>query len=529
MGKSPHTAGVSGPARLAELIVALSLAGDLGMGRQMGHAGRTAYLAVRLAAQVGLPERERAGALYVALLRGVGCVGDAHDMALEFLADDLLMKREFATAGYGRPSDQMRAMLRTTAVGAPLPVRAAVIIRAMGTAPRRVGEFLRAHCEVGSIIAQRLGLGAAVAEALRAIFERWDGSGSPDHRRGDEIPVLARLVHVAAFADTFGSAVGKERAIALVHEQAGRALDPLLAAEFEALDADEIWSTLDAPTFTADLLALEPEPTRSQAPDGMDEVLLAFADFADLKSPYTVGHSRGVAHLVEVACRALRLPADAVNDARRAALVHDIGRVAVPNTILDKRGRLNEAEWERVRLHPYYTERILARSAPLAGLALVASEHHERLDGSGYHRGARAPQLSPAARVLGAADALHAMLEERAHRLALSLPLAVQEIRDEVATGRMDPDAAECVIAAAGARQERREPPAVLTPRELDVLRLVARGRGNKEVAAALDLSEKTVGHHLEHAFEKLGVSTRSGAVMSALTRGLLDDLTIQP
>lgn len=523
MGKAPHTGAVDGPVRLAEVLVPLSLVGDLGLGRPMGHAGRTAYLAARLADRAGLSPRERGAAIYVALLRGVGCVADAHDVALEFMTDDIDLKRKGATLHYARPAERRRWMLGAVAVDAPLPTRLAVVVRAVATWRTRVGSYARAFCEVAAVVAERLGLGADVAQPLRATLERWDGGGAPEHLRGEAIPLLARLVDVAVFADTFGSAVGPERAFALAADQAGRMLDPELARAFVALAADgAVWRALEAPSFTAELLALEPEPWRTL--DAVDDALVAFADLVDLKSPYTVGHSRGVARLAEEAARRLGLGDGERAGLRRAALAHDLGRVSLPNTILDKAARLNQAEWERVRLHPYYTERVLTLSAPLAPYAPLAGAHHERIDGSGYHRGARAPQLPLAARILAAADTLHAITEARPHRRAQPLSLAIDELRASAAAGKLDQDAAEAVIAAAGGLPATRAAPAALTERELDVLRLVARGRANKEVAATLAISEKTVGHHLEHAYEKLGVSTRAGAVMRALERGVLGD-----
>ncbi len=200
--------------------------------------------------------------------------------------------------------------------------------------------------------------------------------------------------------------------------------------------------------------------------------------------------------------------------------------MSVPNSILDKPRGLNAAERERVRLHPYYTERVLARSAALAALAPLAGAHHERLDGSGYHRACRAPQLSSAARVLGAADAFHALTEERPQRPAFSAAQAAAMVREEAQRGRLDREAVECVIGVARG-QPRLEVAATLTPREREILGQLARGSANKQIAAALEISEKTVGRHVEHVYEKLGVSTRTGAVMRALARGLLDDLTI--
>jgi putative nucleotidyltransferase with HDIG domain len=252
--------------------------------------------------------------------------------------------------------------------------------------------------------------------------------------------------------------------------------------------------------------------------------LTAFADFADAKTPFTLGHSRGVAEFGAAAARNLGLSAADATRVRRAGLLHDIGRSGVPNAVWERKGALSVDQWERVRLHVYYTERILTRCECFHPISPIAAAHHERLDGSGYHRGSRGNDLDSRARVLAAADACQAMLQPRPHRPARTLDDAARELRKEVSAGRLDPQAVEAVLAGAGVRPRRTVPsrPGNLTDREIEVLRLMAQGRSNREMATSLGITPKTVGHHVQHIYDKIGVSTRAAAAVFAVENRLL-------
>jgi HD-GYP domain-containing protein (c-di-GMP phosphodiesterase class II) len=273
------------------------------------------------------------------------------------------------------------------------------------------------------------------------------------------------------------------------------------------------------------VLALEPGPGNRLTDADFDRCCEALADFADIKSPYTVGHSPGVAALAAGAGRRSGLVEADVTSLRRAALLHDIGRVGVSAGIWGKEGALSEREWEQVRLHAYYTDRVLARPESLGRLGALASQHHERLDGSGYHRASPGSSLSPAARILAAADTYHAMTEPRPHRPALAAEAAAAEVRREVRAGRLDADAVNAVLSEAGhqvSSTTRRERPAGLSEREVEVLRLLARGFANRGMAEQLTISPDTVKHHIQHIYDKIGVSTRAGATLFAMENALL-------
>jgi HD-GYP domain-containing protein (c-di-GMP phosphodiesterase class II) len=270
------------------------------------------------------------------------------------------------------------------------------------------------------------------------------------------------------------------------------------------------------------VLALEPEPHALMSDAEFDAACLAMADFADLKSPYSVGHSRAVAALAGDAARRCGLPETDAVDLSRAGLLHDIGQVAVPARIWLKAGALNESEWEQVRLHSYYGERVLARPEALARLGAIVAQHHERLDGSGYHRGARAATLSPQGRILAAAEAYQNKIEARPHRAALSAQAAADALKRDVRAGLLDTQAVAAVLAAAGHRMPpRREMVAGLTEREIGVLRAIARGQSTKEIARVLGIAPKTVDNHTQSIFAKIGVKTRGGATLFAIEHGL--------
>ena len=278
------------------------------------------------------------------------------------------------------------------------------------------------------------------------------------------------------------------------------------------------------------MIAVEPALAVVLSGERLDEALLAIANFVDLKSPYTLGHAHAVADLAAEARRAARAVGDEVGTLRRAGLVHDLGRLGVSNSIWDKPGPLGAGEWERVRLHPYLTERMLRQSEALAPLGAIAVQHRERLDGSGYPRGLAGAAISRSARIVGAADAYQAMREPRPYRPPRSADEAAAELRADAKAGRLDAEAVEAVLGAAGHRVlRRRGGPAGLTAREVDVLRLLARGLSNKEIAERLVISPKTVGNHVEHIYAKIDASTRATASLFAMQHGLLPEEEFVP
>jgi HD-GYP domain-containing protein (c-di-GMP phosphodiesterase class II) len=247
------------------------------------------------------------------------------------------------------------------------------------------------------------------------------------------------------------------------------------------------------------------------------------ADFTDIKSPWSRGHSRRVAEIAEKAGDLAGVGPERAQRLRHAGLIHDLGRVGVENGIWDHAGTLAAADWERVRLHPYLTGRILERCVSLTDLTLLASSHHERLDRSGYHRQLGGSEMTEEMRILAAADTAVALTSERPHRPAFALEEARSILEGEVGAGRLDRTAVKLVLGAYGdARPMAPSNPSGLTEREVEVLGLIARGRTNREVGDELFISPKTVGRHVENIYAKIGVSTRAGATVFAMENRLI-------
>lgn len=508
--------------RLAELMAAVSLATDLGTGQPMAHALRTCYLAMGLARAVGLPAQDLFDTYYVSLLRFLGCTSEASTDAVFHAGDDIALYAGLAPSLMGGPSEAIGWMLRHLSEGQPPLTRARALVGVL-TDPKGTERSFRAHCEVGQMLARRIGLGDSVLHALGCAFERWDGKGFPNGIAGDEIPASCRVAIAARDFDLLNRASGPDTAKKILHKRKGRAYEPR-ALEAALEYGPRLIAQIEAGSLWDAVLEAEPGPPMTIEDVRIDDVLSAFAHFADLKSPFLHGHSIGVAQLAERAASVTGAPGIDPKLLRRAGLVHDLGRVAVPSGIWSKEGSLSDEEWERVRLHAYYAERILTRCGPLKHLAEVASSHHERMDGSGYHRKAKAPSLSAGARLLATADAFCAMTEPRPHRRALSLSRATEELNRACAEGLFDVPCARAVLEAAGEAHKagRSAWPAGLTDREVEVLRLLASGLSNKQIARKLTLSPKTVGHHVEHIYAKLGVSTRAGATLFAMEQGLI-------
>ena len=488
----------------------------------MEHELRTCLLAVRLGEILGLDEEQLSEVYYVALLRWIGCTGHAHELSVWF-GDEIAAHARAATFDFGRPLEVLTDIVRFSGAGSPPVRRVKTILSTLASGQRGLEEFFRSGCEVAQTLAGRLGFDANVTRALGQVFERWDGRGWPQGARGEELAFSARIVQLAQDAVVFHRLGGTGAAGAIAKERAGTIYDPTVAKCFRR-EAPRLLEGLEVRSVREAVLDTEPGSHPYLSEEQLEVALRAIADFVDLKSPYTSGHSSGVAELAAAASTRYGLPEGDVNSVRRAGFLHDIGRTGVPNGIWEKAGPLTEGEWERVRLHPYFTERMLAHPEALGHLGALAALHHERLDGSGYHRGLSATMQPPAARILAAADAYHSMTEPRPHRAAHTPASAAEELRREVRAGHLDGEAADAVLASAGHRvRRRREWPAKLTVREVEVLRLISRGLSNRDMARTLSIAEPTVAHHVQHIYRKVGVSTRAAATLFAMQHDLLD------
>ncbi len=486
-----------------EVVAALSLATDLGLGQPMEHGLRSCLIATRLAEALDLAPADRESIFWVTLLAMAGCTGDSAEMSAIF-GDDIELRRGMYDVG-----------------PAPMAMPEYLFSRAERV-PERMGAVMTAFvadCHNTARFAVRLGLGEDVSAPLQQKFARWDGQGIPPDAAGDRIPVAARMLGLSWRAESQHRLAGVEGASRWLAQHAGKTLDPhLVEAALPALPA--ILEGLE-PDCWGPVVAGEPPRAPLTGP-AYDAALEALGDFADLKSPWLAGHSRAVAELAEAAAWRLGLAEPEVGLVRRAALVHSLGRTGVPNTIWDKPGSLSVAERERMRLYPYLTDRIL-RHGSLEELADIASLAQERLDGSGYPRGLAGSAIPPGGRLLAAAQVYRALREPRPHRAAFDDEVAARHLRDEVRDGRLDADATEAVLAVAGHRPQRHEraAPAGLTPREVDVLRRIARGLTSAQAAAELEIAPRTVNTHIEHIYAKTGAANRSMVTLFAMEHGL--------
>jgi HD-GYP domain-containing protein (c-di-GMP phosphodiesterase class II) len=503
--------------RSAELVAALCLATDLGMGFPFEHGLHSTVIATRLADRLGVDHTTASQTYYACLLSHAGCTTDAH-VTLEVFGDSLTTRLYPVMYGSGRDvlKGFIRALPDPESVGL---VRAVQVARRLPRLAREQRPHLTAMCEVAGMLAEGLGLSRSVRGLLAQLFERWDGWGPLGRAKGEEIPLPMRIVHVAVDAAFQRLLGGEERVVRLVRERAGHAFDPEVAACLTD-DAERILALDEHESAWDETLAREPRPPLMLTGEGLDRALAAMGNFADLISPHLAGHSAGVGELATAAAQRCRIDAADTTALRRAALVHDLGRVAIGVRIWQKPGPLNADEWEQVRLHPYHTERVLSRSPFLSALGPVAGAHHERLDGSGYHRGAAGAELTLPARVLAAADAYHAMTEPRPYREPVPAEQAAVKLAREASAGRLDVGAVTAVVDAAGQRVPRLERPAGLTEREAEVVSMLARGLQTKQVAGALGISVKTADRHIQNAYRKIGVSTRAAATLFAMSTG---------
>jgi HD-GYP domain-containing protein (c-di-GMP phosphodiesterase class II) len=508
--------------RLAELVAALSLGIDLGFGQPMEHVLRQCLIALRIADAMGHDEDQRAAVYYTALLINVGCHSDAHEQA-KWFGDDIALK----SGKYDHELTSLRAAaagMRRIGSGRPPLHRFKLGLEFVVSGHREVDAMIEHHAAIARTLGEQLELADSVLVSLGSAYERWDGKGWPGNLEGEEVPLASRVAQAAEFIEVAHRLRGIEGARRLARDWRGRQFDPAISDLLDR-DCETVLAGLDSVATWEAVVEAEPALAVVLSGERFDEALLAIASFVDLKSPYFLGHSRAVGELAGAAGSRLGLDDGEIRTLRRAGFAHDLGRLGISNAIWDKRGPLGAGEWERVRLHPHITERMLRQSEALAPLAAIAVQHRERLDGSGYPRGLSGASISHHSRILAAADAYQSMREPRPYRQTWPADEAAGELRAEVKAGRLDAEAVEAVLGAAGHRvPRRREGPRGLTQREIEVLRLVARGLSNREIAERLVISPKTVGNHVQHIYGKTGCSNRAAAGLFAMRHGLLPE-----
>lgn len=511
--------------RLADVMAMLSTATDLAMSHPADFAISSCVISLRLGEALGYPDSILRDIYYQALLRFIGCNAETA-MFAAIVGDEILLRNEIATIDMADRGAVMRLMVRsirgTHAGESPLAVTRAVI-RGLASLPGVTKEYFTSHCEVAQQLATRLGFEPSLVEGLGQLYERWDGKGSPRGIKGEMITPAVRVVSLVQDALIFHGLGGIDFAIGVVRERSGAAYDPTIAERFCTV-GPRLLADTGTQVDWSDVIALEPGARKRLSDLELDGACAAIADFADIKSTFMAGHSHRVARLAEQAAATLNLPSNDRVAIKRAGLVHDVGRCAISSLIWSKAAALSEREWDQVRLHPYHTQRILARPAAFAPVAAIAAAQCERMDGSGYHRAIGGTSLSVGARVLSVADTYVAMTEERPYRAALSPDRAATELRSVANGGKLDPEIVDAVLSVSGhrARAASFERMGGLTEREIEVLRLLALGKSKREIAADLSIATKTADNHVQHVYEKIGVTTRAGATLYAVERGLL-------
>ncbi len=431
--------------RLSEVISALSFALDIVQDQPAGHAVRTCAIGMRLGEAVGLDEAQRSSLFYALLLKDVGCSANASKIAALFAADDAAVKRGHRRVDHRRPTEFVGNVVRSTRPDGTPWQRAAQLAAIVKHGLSGTRELTAMRCERGADIARMLDLDEDAADAIRSLDEHWDGGGYPLGLAGEAIPLLGRILGLAQTVDMFLTDSGVDEAVRVARKRRGRWFDPALVDALEVLARDHVfWAALVSGQADVATARFEPADRVLEADeDRLDRVAEAFARVVDAKSPYTGRHSEGVARIAVGVGTGLGLDPVALRELRRAALLHDLGKLGVSSRILDKPGKLDAQEWAVMRRHPELTVRILGRVDAFRDLAEVAGAHHERLDGRGYHRGVTGEHLSQPARILAVADVYEALTAERPYRG----PMASEEV---LALMRRDAGTAFCPEALAG-------------------------------------------------------------------------------
>jgi HD-GYP domain-containing protein (c-di-GMP phosphodiesterase class II) len=437
--------------RTSELISALSYALDLTEGRSMGHSVRTCVMGMRLAQHIGLSMEEQADLYYALLLKDAGCSSNSSRLFHILNADEIRAKRDVKTTDWTKVGfESLNFALTHVATETPLPQRMWKLLQVAATQQADSRDLVKIRCERGSYIAKKLGFSDAVAEGIHSLDEHWNGGGYPNHLLGEEIPMFSRIANLCQTLEVFYEARGEEDALDAVQARSGRWFDPELVAATMSLSKQGIlWLGLDSKDLLENVLVMEPEERRLIADDAtVDSICLAFADIIDAKSPFTYQHSNGVADAAMDIAIHFDMNELEKKQLRRAALMHDIGKLSVPNSILEKPGKLTDEEWQVVRDHPYYTFQILKRVPAFKSFSNDAAAHHERLDGSGYWRRMSGSNISFVARILAVADVFDALRAKRPYRDALPLETVFSIMRKE-SPKALDLGCLEALISAA--------------------------------------------------------------------------------
>ncbi|MBA2692632.1 MAG: HD domain-containing protein [Rubrobacter sp.] len=444
--------------KYSDVIGALSFALDMVEGQPEGHSLRSCFIGMTVANRIGLDREARAALFYALLLKDAGCSANSSKTAALFDADDRTAKRAFKTVDWSRLPQTALYAARTVSPDGTIWSKARRLLAVGKDGPKATRELIHIRCERGAEIARHVGFPEETAEAIRSLDEHWDGSGHPDGLKKDEIPLLARICGLAQTVEVFYAKHGPERAENVARSRRKKWFDPALVDAFLA-DARGIWEVLGASDVKLAVSMLEPEDRVMEVtPDLLDLTATAFARIIDAKSPFTFRHSEGVAEAALAIGKRMELSPREMQNLSRAALLHDVGKLGVSNAILDKPGKLTDAEFQSIKAHPRLTYEILRRVPHLQSLAETAANHHEKLDGSGYHRGVGSESLDRSSRILAVADIYDALAQTRPYRDALPTE-KVLSILEKESGQKLCPDSCEVMESVIEEGELEREAP----------------------------------------------------------------------
>jgi HD-GYP domain-containing protein (c-di-GMP phosphodiesterase class II) len=419
--------------RLAELLGALSYALDMVEGQPPGHCVRSCWIGIHIGREIGLPESEIWELYYTLLMKDVGCSSNAARICQLYMVDDIAFKRDFHTVNDSLPQ-VLRFVLSHTGMNAGLAERFRALVNVFQNGGQIAKELMETRCDRGAEIARKMRFSESVVAAIRSFDEHWDGGGRPYGVQGEDIPMYSRIALIAQVVDVFQTANGVEAAKSEVQHRTGTWFEPRLAAAFERVAAHlEFWATLRSDELQMAIFDLEPGQEGALVDDDyLDDIAAAFAQVIDSKSPFTSGHSERVTLFADVIAEQLQLAPERRRWLKRAALLHDIGKLGVSNSILDKPAKLDPDEWAAMQKHAILGEQILSRIPAFRDLAAIAGAHHERLDGAGYPRGLKGDQIPLDVRIVTIADIFDALTADRPYRPAMPVDKAIVLMTDMV-------------------------------------------------------------------------------------------------
>ncbi len=419
--------------KLAELMGALSHALDITEGQPEGHCVRCCWIGMHVGQHLGLPQDELWALYYTLLLKDLGCSSNAARICQLYVTDDLSFKRDFKWVDGSLPQ-VLRFVLRNTGPQAGLIDRLKALGGILSDGDAIAQELIQTRCTRGADIARQLRFPPAVADGIHSLDEHWNGEGRPAGLTGSTIPIQARIALLSQVVDIHNAAGDQATAIAEIRARSGSWFDPVLVQAFLAVAADAtFWQVLNSAQVEQAVYAMEPGGHEVGVDeDYLDDIAEAFGQVVDAKSPYTAGHSARVGLYTALLGESINVPDARRRWLKRGALLHDVGKLGVSNTILDKPGKLDDAEWEAVRRHASYTEAILGRVRIFDELARVSAAHHERLDGKGYPRGLLAKDIALETRIITTADIFDAITAERPYRGAVPVEKTLVIMKDSV-------------------------------------------------------------------------------------------------